>query len=129
MAKWYNYKMHYLGNDVSILESQLRSHLNTLPGETVIMLLNSDSAWINKGPKLLLKFLAKRQDGSGIISNLNQMGHGMNLVRQFHKGCPIKNAPPPSSKIRAFLALSACFWLALNKTNSLSIQILQEKMS
>ena len=55
MARWYGYKVHYLGNNIQEMEVKLKNHLETLAGDTVILLLNSDSAWINKGPKQLLK--------------------------------------------------------------------------
>ena len=80
MAKWYDYKMHYLGNNTPAMEEKLKNHLYTLSGETVVLLLNSDCAWINKDPKQLLRTLSKRKDGSGIISNYHQMKHGLNLV-------------------------------------------------
>ena len=40
IANWYKYKMHYLENNTSEVESKLRNYLNSLSGETVIMLLN-----------------------------------------------------------------------------------------
>ena len=80
MAKWYDYKMHYLGNNTPATQEKLKNHLYTLSGETVVLLLNSDCAWINKDPKQLLRTLSKRKDGSGIISNYHQMKHGLNLV-------------------------------------------------
>ena len=80
MAKWYDYKMHYLGNNTPATQEKLKNHLYTLSGETVVLVLNSDCAWINKDPKQLLRTLSKRKDGSGIISNYHQMKHGLNLV-------------------------------------------------
>ena len=85
MAKWYDYKMHYLGNNTPAMEEKLKSHLYTLSGETVVLLLNSDCAWINKDPKQLLRTLSKRKDGSGIISNYHQMKHGLNLVSTYRQ--------------------------------------------
>ena len=82
MAKWYNYKTFHLGFDANSVEVKLTNYLQTIPSETVVLLLNSDSAWINKGPKQLLKYLSKQNDYSGIISNNphKQETYGANMV-------------------------------------------------